>query len=388
MQKLFRFIRVRIMNMDDVLFELPITLDIEFTVDFGHALPLCILASYDKFKNWLFQNYMMPVILYTDINQFDCLIIDSLQYGYLSKIPPSLMRFSFVGDDIMLHTNDIVNLIKKRISKSWYCILFLDYFYIRGTNHYQKTHYAHEVLLYGYNDRTKIVQAVIFNNTLKTLSISYSEIELSYRKVFLYITERPGWNEYFLLQLNPIEHTKEYPYNTHIFTHKIKCYLNAQMENTDYYNELIYLKCEKNQCYPGIQMNKAVLEMLSELRKKYLDLDKSIDKYTLFKQYHPLHSYCEFHKALARRIQYWVDKCEYNDIKYNIENQYNEIVLQCERIRLLYIKISKMIEQKNDKGILNALNSIVNYAEKIYIKEPIILSNFVESIHKNCLYVY
>ena len=41
--------------MDYIVKELPITFDIEFTVDFGHALPLCILNSREQFKNWLLQ---------------------------------------------------------------------------------------------------------------------------------------------------------------------------------------------------------------------------------------------------------------------------------------------------------------------------------------------
>lgn len=369
--------------MDQALKELPITLDIEFTADFGHALPLCILASREKFQNWLFQNYMMPVIFYTGISQFDCLVIDSMQYGYLSKMPPSLMRFSFTGDEVMSHISDIVGLIRTRIIKGWYCILFLDCFYIQGTVDYQKNHYAHEILLYGYDDTKQIIQAVIFDNALKSIFIPYNDMEMSYREALTYVKDRPGWDEYMLMQIRPVdEHKEVYPFNVHFFIRKLKGYLNAQMEEAYYYNEFIYLKCEKKQCYPGIQMNRAVLEMVNELKNQYKQLEMNTNKYALFRQYHPLHTYSEFHKALVNRIQYFVSSYGYEDVACGIIGQYKEIALLCEKIRLLYIKINRMVSLKNDKGIEITLNKIGEYAEEIYLKEPVILSRLIKLIEK------
>ena len=48
--------------------ELPIVLDIDLTVDLVHALPLCIITTQDNFKNWLFQNYMSPIIYFKGLN--------------------------------------------------------------------------------------------------------------------------------------------------------------------------------------------------------------------------------------------------------------------------------------------------------------------------------
>lgn len=364
--------------MDYIVKELPITLDIEFTVDFGHALPLCILASREQFKNWLLQNYMMPVIFYTGINQFDCLVIDAMRYGFLSKVPPSLMRFSFVGDDIMSNVRDIICLVKKRIAEGWYCILFLDCYYIHGTDDYQKNHYAHEVLLYGYNDTEQTIRAVIFDNALKPISVPYCDIGLSYREAFRYIKDRPGWDEYMMLLYKPTdEHREEYPYDVHSVLDKLKYYLDAKMAESDYYSEYLYLKCGKEKCYPGILMNKAVLEMARELKGRFVELGTSPEKYELFWQYHPLHTYSEFHKGLFRRIQYlYSHGGEFELNRYQVD-KYSEIVLLCERIRLCYIKINVMKKGKNEKGIIDALENIIKYAEEIYEKEPDILWNII-----------
>ena len=364
--------------MDNITKELAINLDIEFTVDFGHALPLCIVSSREKFRNWLLQNYMMPVMAYSDIDQFDCLIIDSMQYGYLSKIPPSLARFSFAGDDIMSNVEDIVGLVRHRIFKGWYCILFLDGFHIESMASYHREHFAHEGLLYGFDDEARRFQGVIFDNALKKVGISYNNVELAYKDAFQYIMERPGWNEYMLLQLKPVDGDREgYPYDVHYVLDKLKYYLDAQMTEADYYNELIYLKCGKEECYPGIRMNEAVLGMAKELKARFVESGEDPEKYALFSQYHPLHSYSEFHKGLFNRIQYLAG-CRGNcRFSHNIEDKYSEIVSLCEKIRLCYLKISVMKNRKNDRGIIYTLENIINYAEEICLKEPDILWNLI-----------
>lgn len=364
--------------MDYLVKELPITFDIEFTVDFGHALPLCILNSREQFKNWLLQNYMMPVIFYTDIDQFDCLVIDAMQYGFLSKVPPSLMRFSFVGDDIMSNVRDIIGLVKGRIAEGWYCILFLDCYYIQGTVDYQKNHYAHEVLLYGYNDKEQTIRTVIFDNALKPISVPYCDVGLSYREAFRCIKDRSGWDEYMMLLYKPTdEHRKEYPYDVYSVLDKLKYYLDAKMAESDYYSEYLYLKCGKEKCYPGIQMNKAVLEMVRELKDRFMELGAKPEKYDLFRQYHPMHTYSEFHRGLFRRIQY-LGSCGGDRLMDpHMADKYNDIVLLCERMRLCYIKINVMKNGKNDKGIIVTLDNMVKYAEEIYNKEPDILYKLI-----------
>ena len=41
------------------------------------------------------------------------------------------------------------------------------------------------------------------------VGISYNNVELAYKDAFQYIMERPGWNEYMLLQLKPVDGDRE-----------------------------------------------------------------------------------------------------------------------------------------------------------------------------------
>ena len=214
--------------------------------------------------------------------------------------------------------------------------------------------------------------------TLKRIYISYEDLKKAYKDVFECIKERPGWNEYMLLEFKPIDvHKKAYPSEVESLVTKIKYYLSSQMSEEDYYKEFIYMNWGKKECYPGIKMNKAVLKLARELKDRFMNLGESCEKYTLFGQYHPLHSYSEFHKGLFARIRYFVSDNEYYDINNQVLIAYKEVVELCEKIRLCYMKIGVLKNRKKDTEIINTLNSIISYAEAVYRREPVILGRII-----------
>ena len=136
--------------------KLPITIQSDYYMNQGYALPLCILLKDDFYRNWYHVNYLMPHAFFRSINDFYCEIYDALEYGWKHRIDSHVLVCSYTSKEIMQKVDNIYDVISKRICSDYYCIIFLDHYYLEGLpEFYHKSHYAHEILVYGFDDVKK-----------------------------------------------------------------------------------------------------------------------------------------------------------------------------------------------------------------------------------------
>ena len=74
--------------------------------------------------------------------------------------------------------DNVVDYIKKLISKKYYAIVETNQYHIPGTSYYRKIQYMHRQLFYGYSDIYKCFYTLGYNKQRKyrSLAIPYEEI--------------------------------------------------------------------------------------------------------------------------------------------------------------------------------------------------------------------
>lgn len=197
---------------------LPITLDIDFTVNLMDCLPLCMISAKDNLKNWINQNFMLPVAYLKTDGALDYMITDGVRYGANYRNPETVLRHCFVCGSIMRNVKSIVELLIDRLDEDWYSVIFVDQYYIKGTAAYQQWHYSHEIFIYGYDKNRRIFKAVSYGHKMFMLDITFEDLEVGFQEVFSVpsFTEE-GWHEYTLMLYQFIKHTEEssFKYNIH-----------------------------------------------------------------------------------------------------------------------------------------------------------------------------
>lgn len=341
---------------------LPIKLQKDYNLILGYALPLCIILADDKFEGWYYENYTMPYVILEGIEYFECGIMDAIEYGSRDNINTRLMRYSYIGKNIMSQVTDISSVIKERIEEDFYCILFLDHYYLSKTYNYNKRHFAHEVLIYGYNDYNKEYYGITFiNENLGNFIISYEEMERAYYNVFSYIDQRDGWEEKMFMQLKCVGHKKSYPVNVNEFKSKIKNYNLSLLKKSNYYLHLFYLKEEKIEY--GIKITEIFLKYMQLMKNHLTKAQTNEEIKNTFSQYFPFHMYADFHKGLYKRFQFY----GYNILNQEELNEYKKISIKSEKIRVNFIKAAMISEIRNKDKVLKILDDIEK--DFIYIKD-------------------
>lgn len=360
------------MRMDDMK-ELPIALDVDFTVNLMDCLPLCIISANERLKNWVNENFMLPVACMGSGGALNYMITDGVKYGANYQNPEALVRHSFICSSALRGIGCIVDFLIERIDMDWYGIIFVDQYYVEGTPSYQKRHYAHELLVYGYDKNARMFNAIVYGKKLQAVRISFDVLEKSFWEVFSVpnFTEEGGY-EYTLMLYQFVKHTEDYPFDREAFLRKLELYRKGALPDKVFFEKLLYMSYEKQDCFFGIRATEALIA------KMKMDKDKFINKLyeeesILFKLYSAFYTYAEFHKALLKKMVFYA---EYQNIYLENEKAFQEyggIVRISEQMRMLYLKLNVQFFRRDDLGVVRTLDAIIRDLDYISEKEPKIM---------------
>lgn len=362
--------------MVDMKKELPVTIDIEFTENMGVCVPLCILSTVQGYRNWINTNYMMPVACMKGDDMFEYVIADGARYGWLGQTPSALMEYSFVGDIVLKDVRDITEVLVESIDIKRYCVLFLDNYYLSCEESFQKVHFVHEVLVYGYDMGAHIFQVITYGRKIHKAEIAFNDLKKGYEAAFAYIKDTDGWNEYMMMQYSLITHKKDYPYYKKDFADKLRLYKEGVLPEKVYFERYLYRNYDERDCFYGLKANEAMLLKMRRVREMFMDGDNEM-KYDIFRQYRPIHTYAEFHKALLKRLEYYNSLFPVKDVA-KLVAQYKEVAEFSETIRLLYIKIKILLKRKNDNKIVGTLDALNDKLECMVLREPEVINSILD----------
>ncbi len=355
---------------------LDITLSENFTISQGIYFPLTIILSDARLENWYYMNYMLPICRFDGINSLSCIMVDSYEYGSQASINGKIMRYSNIDIEFCKQIQDITKILCSEINKECYCILFLDFYHLKNaSSRYHQIHYLHEVMFYGYNEEKQLFYCLGYlNKPFELFELSYIEVNNAFLDAVKYIHQLDGWESHMCMTLQLVQHPRKYPYDNKVFLGKLKKYINNNISAQCSYEQFLYLNINnETKIGLGIEVSNILLEYILCIGKEF-ENDKIISpKFTAFILYR------DFHRALSERMDYFVKQNgEKEEGQRLVTKYYNEIVIKCEDIFRLYVKLCFLIEKKNKMKINHVITTIAEALQIVAEKERVLLTQFIQ----------
>lgn len=340
----------------------------------GIIFPACIMLSDERFKNWYNLNYMQPIVRLDNINSLECNIADSLIYGANAYVNSKIIRVSNINIDICRQITDICDILKRKIQKKYYCILFLDFFELECTSSYGKTHFVHELLFYGYDDQQRIFKCYGYiNRKYQKIDLSYNEVNRGFLSSVKYIELTDGWEEYMLITMQKVGHKGIYPYNNNEFVEKLESYIQGDLsEKINYENLLYYNESMNTAKATGINVTDIFIKYLNMLihNLSYDEFDSQLSAFNVYTYYH---------ERINERLKYFAGINNYSKYLNRYLSTYNQDVIErCRIIRLLYLKCLELIRQR--LSVAKVLTRMSRIFEQIKGSEQEILSEYLDTV--------
>lgn len=340
----------------------------------GIIFPACIMCSDERFKNWYYMNYMQPIVRLDSINSLACNIADAFIYGANAYVNSKIIRVSNINIDICRQITDICDILKHKIQKKYYCILFLDFLELECTRFYGKTHFVHELLFYGYDDQQRIFKCYGYiNRKYQKIDLSYNEVNRGFLNSVKYIELTDGWEEYMLITMQKVGHKGIYPYSNDEFIEKLENYIQGDLSEKANYENLLYYNESTNTV-------KAMGINVTDIFVKYLDMLAHNLSYAEFESQLPAFNvYKYYHERINERLKYFAEINNYRKYLNKFLSAYNQdVVERCGTIRLLYLKCLELIRQR--LSVAKVLTHMSTIFEQIKGSEQEILSGYLDTV--------
>ena len=290
-----------------------------------HAIPLSIIGATRKDKaEMIIMNNYIDVVFRPWYHFFD---YDN--HLYLSW--PELICNRITVDYFRELNISIADCVIGGLKTGYYSDLWLDAYYIPGKSMYQRTHLAHNVLVYGYNSDGNEFLAISY-----TESGHYDRLKIKPENLI-----RSCSNDYFIsIQLMKNNPEAMVDYNDALITEKLKRYIESRYEPANNTKDSRYDNnqlCNYNACL-------AFPEYLKSTANKEGRI------YTV-----ALYGFLEHKRLMGRRLEFMARMRGQDENEYSRYRSYSEEI--AERLKMLGMKyqytqntgiIDRMVEMMNE----------------------------------------
>ena len=348
---------------NETYIQLPLDPNVESTTYLFYSTRLAILQATENYKEWLKQ-YMMHIAViynksYTNFYYFDEKFEDSMYInGKLYRELP----------------NNIVKYIKEQIRGGLYVNIHLDDYYLSEKDRYEKSHFVHENLIYGFDDNKKSFMAFGFAKRQKTTCfyITYDELKKSYKNGRIFYRhgakylEQPG---YYPFSLYCAKQREKMEFTIELFLEKLNEFLHPK-------------KTEQVEGDIHIYGSNIYEKICRELTDSTDEL-KTVDLRTF-------HLLYEQKIVIRDRISFIMHKYHLNEL-LKVKEDYEQIVDRFRDIRLVYLKQLYQedgyevgeIQRVYSKEVNNRIGNMVKNAQKEERKVLLNLEELLQMIIKN-----
>src|SRR5690554_1664231 len=141
------------------------------------AYPLCALLSHQECLPWFYNNYIqLEFVIKNRLLKF----VD----GWLTNIPVLEVQKMQKKYFFAICKEDIDHSIGRAIRDGWYFYSVFDEFYVPNRFAFQKEHFFHDFLLYGYNDSDNTYSILGYTKDFifEPTEISYKNFDQAFQK--------------------------------------------------------------------------------------------------------------------------------------------------------------------------------------------------------------
>jgi hypothetical protein len=143
---------------------LPVVVQQEIKSYTQYALPLCVVFTEEKYHPWIYKEFIQIKSarkLYQHGDHLDYVLRkeEDLSFQHMYE---EVMEIYFTPASELRGNKKRLSLFRESITSGYYIHLYMDEFYIKKKPYYQKSHFVHPSLLYGFDEKKDAFLAIGF----------------------------------------------------------------------------------------------------------------------------------------------------------------------------------------------------------------------------------
>ena len=326
---------------------------------------LSMILSDDKLYGWFYERFVNIAICGGIVD-----FIDNINYN---SIIGHVRSYSWKE----IQQKDLSSVVQSIICGGGFLMFWVDEYDLSCSIRYNKQHFVHPILIYGYDNEKEIYNAWFFdiNSGYRAVEISYNDMDKAIHDVNEYYMHG-GSPEAVALTVNIFQVYTSFPklpFDISVFLQSLKDYLYAQNNTmTKWYCLIRPEYCHHGSVVYGIYVYRKIIELInnSELIVQF--------------NYKSLHDFVLHKKQLLLRLEYI---CEH----YDTNAQFSECILKIkyvsdllEKIRLYNMKIQ--MKEGMHPATLNTstefISKLTNALKKSYNIEMEVIPQICDILSK------
>lgn len=307
-----------------------------------YALPLAIIGSEDKFKPWIYSEFIqMYTFRVREEEKVDVRLYN--KDNEMFKYEP--LHEAIIAPKRLVYGEQIIDVYKAMLNSEQYIYDFVDKYYIKSYGF--EENYIHDLLIYGYDDDRQMFYAYAYNgNKLRKFDIPYNEYIAAYN------------SEYMQSRLHITTLYRKKDEEFHVNINKIGTYLRDYLNGVNTYNRESLQKVELYKPQFGLNMYDELKYMIDYAREKMIKVDMP-------------NIYCVYdHKRLMRERIIYLD--EHTDLKCSddLKDKFQSLEQSGNIFALLSMKLNvKKMNSMNDYNhLMKRIDILKETEEEAYNK--------------------
>lgn len=302
--------------------QLDIMLQNDFNFQLNHSLVLCFILL----NRNIIPYYNQAFINISSKHQENGFVnLDFLVNDFYDKV---LDRKDKIEMRKAKRIDNILNYIREKIDLGEYMIVGVDEYFLSNKERYQEYHYAHQTLIYGYDDDKEIIHGIGFDkeHLFSKLEYKYIEFQKAYLEVSNSHTSTAPWlEEAEILSYKNRIFDQMCPYDTEAVAKEIYNYLNSFSQKNS---------SEKQ----GIDVIDDLIETLYFLME-----GKEVFEYK------NLHMLTEHKKSIYNRLGYFVQQTSGINELANLQKEYIKVLMMVDKMRISFFQKTVDINGPNKR---------------------------------------
>ncbi|NLD50756.1 MAG: AMP-binding protein, partial [Clostridiaceae bacterium] len=344
--------------------ELKIQLQRDITVYMHRSLSLCVIMADENLHPWFYERF---INIFSMVNQEGYLTLDYLEVWAPYR---EIINEISLGTELLEKEMDIIRFINEKIDMGYYLNIAVDEFYLRGKEKYQKTHFIHHALVYGYDNINRKVKVIGFGagNVLDRISFDYDNFVEAYEKGKEYYKKSAPWTSRTAVQMffsNGFD--KPYPFNPAKVVRQLHDYLFSKGDDAIIY----YWALKQEQITYGFGAYDVIINHLEAFFEGKFSTD-----------YRAIHLLAEHKKVIGQRLQYIIDSYRIDGRLFELCSEYMKVVEAFNELRIKYFDLeysfSAQALENSAKELGMSLRQVIDMIKSARDKERTLLLEIYE----------
>mgnify|MGYP001348798290 CR=1 FL=1 len=323
-----------------------------------HAYTLAIAGEHPDFDNWFFSNYIQ-------LECHDNMTLFPLNfYRFKNSIVSNpLLKENYIERKYLYEGIDYIDFFCNILKQGAYIMTFVNEYYLTPMKAYKKYHFAHDILLYGYDQQSRYFYASGYTKVGKyeNFKIGFDEFSLAFERV--YENEKklnsivPWLEGIHILTLNKGE---TYTLELDTIINSLKDYVFSINSSKKYSESSSILS--KNSF--GLEVYDNLITFVKNQKNKIIDI----------RSFHILY---EHKQCMVKRIEF-LERREFISQSSYLKNGFQKIEEKALIIRNLVVKYNFTNDNR-------CIESIINNVKELKKEEENLMKQFIYELEKKIL---